>query len=168
VSERSPCIRCSGSRPLHQNNKDPHPFGASGACVLVVFCLGLPGVAVVPDAVQQGILDKGLCRVFQFVLAPAHHIDDREDKTMASNRMEHLADVATQCATHTSPNHPFGTEYGAFVRSRFSQGGWNFKTLAEAAQWVDQQYTRAEKDGHRADFSAAISDRHGRSISLYS
>jgi hypothetical protein len=79
---------------------------------------------------------------------------------MKLTTIERLAEVAAQCAD--------SKPYGAYVRSRFFAGGFGFATAEDAAQWVDQQATRATRDGMRNDFSAAISRADGVSVSLYS
>lgn len=80
------------------------------------------------------------------------------------NVIERLAEVAGQCAKIEE-----GKPFGAYISSKFFAGGFSFAKVEDAAQWVDQQCTRAQRDGHRDDFRAAIADaRTGRSVSLYS
>lgn len=64
--------------------------------------------------------------------------------------MQRLAEVAAECAGQKP--------YGAYVSSKFFAGGFSFATLADAAQWVDEQAARAVRDQARDDFRAAIAD----------
>lgn len=92
---------------------------------------------------------------------------------MATNRMEHLAEVARDCATLQCPAHPQGTPFGAYVRSKFFAGGFGFQTfgfqtLESAAKYVDTQRSHAIRDEALSDFSAAIAGADGQVYSLYS
>lgn len=86
---------------------------------------------------------------------------------MASNRMEHLAEIATGCANHKWQDGS-SRAYGAYVRTRFFAGGFGFNTVEEAARYVDQQRNHAIKDGQLDDFSAAIAGASGAVYSLFS
>jgi len=76
---------------------------------------------------------------------------------------QHLATVAAECALLGQNPRPFG----AYVRSKFFSGGFGFTSLEGAAEWVEQQRMRAEKDGARSDFQAAIS-AYGQCVALFS
>lgn len=83
---------------------------------------------------------------------------------MQTDRMVFMAETAAQCAAIGSQPKPFG----AFIQSKYFSGGFSFHTIADAAQWVEQQHARAVKDGDRSDFRAAISAADGQSLCLFS
>jgi hypothetical protein len=80
---------------------------------------------------------------------------------MKQTVMQALADIAAGCATQEKP-------FGAYIRTKYFAGGFAFRTDAEAAQWINEQYLRAMAQGDRSDFKAAAATLSGQAFTLFS